>query len=113
MQTDEDFGWRQPPDFERRAQQLVAAKTRKFVMAVTAAQAVHPYSHRTSPSQMEPPMPTTNTIDRTEANDNELVKKAERRAELLDTELDTITGGLTSFQWGVGRGIGSAMSGQS
>jgi hypothetical protein len=62
---------------------------------------------------MEPPMPTTNTIDRTEANDNELVKKAERRAELLDTELDTITGGLTSFQWGVGRGIGSAMSGQS
>jgi hypothetical protein len=63
---------------------------------------------------MEPrAMPTNNTIDQTAAKlDNELTKP-ERGDELLDCELDTVTGGLTSFQWGVGRGIGSAMSGQA
>jgi hypothetical protein len=39
--------------------------------------------------------------------------EAERCDELLDSTLDTVVGGLTSFQWGVGRGIGSAMSAQA
>jgi hypothetical protein len=33
------------------------------------------------------------------------------RDELQDSELDTVTAGLNSFQWGVGRGIGSAARG--
>ena len=51
-----------------------------------------------------------NTTDR-ELTEAKL--EAERRDEFRDSELDTVTGGLTSFQWGVGRGIGSAMSGQA
>jgi hypothetical protein len=78
----------------------------QIVMAITAARAVCAYTHGTftNPNGAAA-VPTTNDIDseRTEA---------ERRDELLDRELDTVTGGLTGFQWGVGRGIGSAMSGQ-
>jgi hypothetical protein len=46
---------------------------------------------------MERVMPPANTIDRTEGKLDELTK-AERRDELLDRELDTVTGG--SFDLG-------------
>jgi hypothetical protein len=69
-----------------------------IVMAVTAAQAVDSYSPPHLQQAKWSRVMTNNTIDRTEGKlDNELTK-AERRDELLDSELDMVTGG--SFELG-------------
>jgi hypothetical protein len=74
-----------------------------IVTAITAAQAVRAYSQRTFTSNGARAMPTTPT----KTFDLELTE-AERRDVLLDSELDTVTGGsfdLGSIVGGIAKAV--------